>query len=88
MESGEGFRIVSQRTKKELKPLPAWDYFMKDWRKLRRAYPVMFWPELLIEEIVKVMNKKQKEKIRRTIEKLDRKSVLYKQINKIFKNIS
>lgn len=87
-ESGEGFRLIHERTQEEkLKPPTSWDYFMSDWRKLRRRYPSMFWPELLIEEIIKTMNKRQKEKIRRAIEKLDHKSSLYKQINKLFKII-
>lgn len=85
-EGGEGFRLIAERTKKEkLKPPSSWDLAMGDWRKFRRRYPLMFWPQLLIENIIKVMNKRQKEKIRQVIEKLDRKSALYKQINKILK---
>lgn len=85
-EGGEGFRLIAERTKKE-KPEPktSWDLAMGDWRKFRRRYPLMFWPQLLIEDIIKVMNKRQKDKIRQAVEKLDRKSSLYKQINRILR---
>ncbi len=83
-ESGEGFRVVAERTKKkEPKPLGNLDIAMGEWRKFKRRYPSMFWPQLVIEDIVKHMNKKQKEKVRQTIKKLDHKSSTYKQINKI-----
>ena len=82
-EAGEGFRIITKRTKKEEpKPPGSFDYAMKDWRAFRRQFPAMFWPQLLIEDIIKVMNKRQKEKVHHAIEKLNRKSKLYKQINK------
>jgi hypothetical protein len=58
---------------------------MSDWRRFRRTHPLYFWPQLLIEEIAKTMSKKQKEKIRQAIKKLDYKSNLYKQISKLLK---
>lgn len=87
LEGGEGFRLIAKRTKKE-KPTPetSRDLAMKDWRKFRRRYSLMFWPQLLIEDVIKMMNKEQKEKIRHAIAKLDHKSSLYKRINKILKN--
>ncbi len=86
LESGEGFRAVAERTKKEKpKPPSSWDLAMEDWRKMRRRYPLMFWPQLLIEDIIKAMNKRQRDKIRQAIRKLDHKSNLYKQINRILK---
>ncbi len=46
---------------------------------------MMFWPQLLVEEVVKTMNKRQKDKLRNAVRKLDRKSDLYKKITKILK---
>ncbi|MDI6603275.1 MAG: YerC/YecD family TrpR-related protein, partial [Patescibacteria group bacterium] len=87
LESGEGFRIIAERTKKEKPKLPSsWDYAMEDWRRFRRRYPLMFWPQLLIEDIIKMMSKRQKDRIRQRIKKLDQKSILYKQINRILKS--
>lgn len=86
-ERGEGFRLVAEKTKKEKPKSPSsWDYVMEDWRKFRRRYPLMFWPQLLIEDIIKTMNKKQKERVRQATAKLDQKSVLYKRLNKILKH--
>jgi TrpR-related protein YerC/YecD len=86
LEAGEGFRLVAERTKKEKpKPESSWDLAMRDWRRFRRTHPLYFWPQLLIEEIAKTLSKKQKEKIRQAIKKLDYKSNLYKQISKLLK---
>jgi TrpR-related protein YerC/YecD len=83
MEGGEGFRIITERTKKEKpKPPSRWDFAVEDWRKFRRTHPLYFWPQLLIEEIIKTMNKKQKDKLRRAIKKLDRKSKLYRELSR------
>ncbi len=85
-EGGEGFRLIAERTKKERqKPESSWDLAMKDWKAFKRKYPLVFWPELVIEDIIKSANKKQKEKLRRAIEKLDHKSKIYKQINAVFR---
>jgi len=87
LESGEGFRAVAERTKKEKpKPPTSWDYAMQDWRRFRRRYPLAFWPQLLIEDIIKVMGQRQKDKIRQVVEKLDHKSSTYKQIDRILKS--
>lgn len=84
--AGEGFRLIAKRTKKEKpKPPTSWDYAMGDWRKFKRKYPLYFWPELLIEEIIATGTKKQKEKIHRALEKLDKKSKLYKRLNKLLR---
>jgi TrpR-related protein YerC/YecD len=84
-EGGEGFRLIAERTKR-IKPKETFrEPTMSEWSKLKRRYPMMFWPQLLVEEIVYTMNKRQKEKFRNAIKKLDRKSSLYKQMNKILK---
>ena len=45
----------------------------------------MFWPQLLIKDIIKTMNKKQKDRIKKSLKNLDRKSQTYKQINDALK---
>jgi TrpR-related protein YerC/YecD len=86
LEAGEGFRLIAERTKKEKpKPESSWDLAMRDWRRFRRSHPLYFWPQLLLEDIVKTMNKRQKEKIRNALKKLDQKSDLYKQMAKLLK---
>ncbi len=87
-ESGEGFRLVVKRTSKE----PAKNasllsrYEKSEWDKLKRRYPMMFWPQLLVEEIVQTANRKQAEKISNALKKLDRKSKIYKDISRMLKS--
>ena len=45
-----------------------------------------YWPEAVLENIVKTMNKKQKDKIKRVVEEIDKskeKSEIYKSLKKI-----
>lgn len=85
-ESGEGFRLIAERTKKEKPKVPtSWDLAMEDWKKFMKAHPLIFWPQLLLEDIIKIMNNKQKQKLAQVIKKLEQKSYLYKQIDKILR---
>ena len=85
-ESGEGFRLIAERTKKEKpKPESSLDLAMRDWRKFKRTRPMIFWPELLIEGIIASANKRQRERIRQSLKKLDHKSILYKKIDKFLR---
>ena len=45
----------------------------------------MFWPELLVKDIIKVMDKKQKNKIRTALAKVDYKSSLYRRIDRLLR---
>ena len=87
-ESGEGFRLIVKRAPKE----PAKNvslssrYEKSEWNKLKRRYPMMFWPQLLVEEIVQTANRKQAEKINNALKKLDRKSKIYKDISRMLKS--
>lgn len=85
-ESGEGFRLIAERTKKEKLKVPtSWDLAMEDWKKFMKTHPLIFWPQLLLEDIIKIMNNKQKQKLAQVIKKLEQKSYLYKQIDKILR---
>lgn len=83
-ESGEGFRLVAERTKKRKEEdFSDLKYKLSEWGNLKKRYPIVFWPQLLLEEIISTANKSQKERLRKVIEKLDHKSKLYKRLNKI-----
>ena len=83
MESGQGFRLIAQRTKKK-KPKKI-EHGLSEFTKLKKRYPIMFWPQLLMEDIVKTMNVKQKDRIKKSLKNLDRKSEIYKRIDKALK---
>jgi len=80
MEKGEGFRLISERTKKDKEKSNEKSLSGMEWKKIKRRYPLMFWPQLLMEDIVKVLDKRQKMKIKHAVERLNHKSKLYKQI--------
>ena len=83
LESGQGFRLIAQRTKTEksqkIKHGPS------ELDKLKKRYPIMFWPQFLMEDIIKTMDTKQKDKIKKSLKNLDRKSEVYKRIDKALK---
>lgn len=79
---GEGYRKIVSRLKKkrgsQKEPPDQWS----EWNQLKRRYPLMFWPQLLVDEIVASANKRQKQKIRRTLQSFDQKSALYRKLNR------
>lgn len=82
MESGEGFKLVAERTKNKEYKHKTGSYELREieWDKFKRGHSLMFWPELLVKDIIKAMDRKQKNKIRATLAKIDYKSNLYKRI--------
>jgi len=85
-EAGEGFRMIFNRTKnKEINLLKKDDG--SPWTKLRRAYPMYHWPELLIKEIIATANKKQKDKLYVVLKNLQLKGKLNKDFEKYLKGV-
>ncbi len=89
---GDGFRNIIRKLPKEKKvnndPMDR-----SSWTLLKRQYPSYFLPEILIDEIVKTANKKQKERLKKIISGLDsslkQKSQLHRELEKAFyKNYS
>jgi len=78
---GEGFRLVVQRLPKKSKVKDWRDY--SPWDKLKRRYPLHFWPELLLEEIVRSANKKEKERLSKILKNLGQKSSMHKELQEL-----
>jgi hypothetical protein len=77
IQSGEGYRkaVKKMGSLKELeKPT---------WHGIKRKYPMYFWPEILLKEIIYSANKKQKERLKGIINSLDKKTALTKEIDLI-----
>lgn len=72
--SGAGFKVIFSRKKKE-KPQTTDEekYDPFSWHNFKRRYSTHFWPQLLIEEIIKTSDDRQKEKIISAFEKLQLK---------------
>jgi len=82
-ESGDGFRNIIQKLPDQ-KNLSSWED-RSDWDQFKRRYSLYFWPELLLEEIVKHANKRQKQRIGEVLGKLENKSDLHKRIENMLK---
>lgn len=80
-ERGEGFRNITNNLP-ERREEEKW-FERSEWDSIKRKYSLYFWPELLLDEIIKNANKRQKERIREVLEKLDQKSELNKKIQKL-----
>lgn len=80
-ERGEGFRKVISRLPRQSDET-SWKE-ISEWDNFKRRYPLYFWPEILLEEIVKGANNRQKERIRGVLERLEEKSELHKKIEQL-----
>lgn len=79
-EKGDGFRRVIEKLpkQKETKSLE-----LSGWDTLKRKHSLYFWPELLLEEIVKNANNRQKQRIKDVLDGLEKKSQLHKNLEKL-----
>lgn len=77
---GEGYRTVIKRIdRKETSK----DDLSKPFGRLKRKYPMYFWPELLLKEIIKSANEREKERMVKVIEQLRDKTQLSKELQKL-----
>jgi TrpR-related protein YerC/YecD len=86
--SGEGYRKAVARTKRAVisNNLPTENFGA--WRDIKRRYPMYFWPELLIEGLIKNANEKQKRKINEVLREMNKakiKTPLFKKISKLMR---
>lgn len=86
--AGEGFRSAKEKLKKYKKSNTeriedAYDPFSL--RNLKRKYPMYYWPQIVLEEIIKNSNKKQKEKIKAVLNQMKDKTQLYKELNRLLR---
>lgn len=85
--SGEGYRQAVKRTKGEdieiKKECPTINL-----NTIKKRYPIYYWPEILLENIIKTADARQKDKLRRIIKdmrKMKEKTDLFKKLNKMIK---
>jgi len=74
-QSGEGFRMAVEKSG-ELKEVEK-----PSWRGIKRKYPMYYWPEILLKELIYSANKKQRERLQEIIDTLDEKTALTKEID-------
>ena len=81
-DRGEGFRKIVKSLPKNTS---GGNRESSDWDKYKRRHGMYFWPEVVLEEVIKNSNRKQKEKIRSVLEKVEEKSELHKRLDKLLK---
>lgn len=79
-EKGDGFRTIIEKLPKQTETKSS---ELSDWDSLKRKHSLYFWPELLLEEIVKSANNRQKQRIKDVLSSLEAKSKLHKELGKL-----
>lgn len=79
--SGRGYRTIIERLKK----LPPIDAIPPRLSLLERRYPQYYWPQILLKEIVYTASKRRKERLRKIISQLPKKSKLYKELSTLLR---
>ncbi len=70
--SGEGFKIMLSRKKESPKKNSEQElYDPYSWTNIKRRYSLYFWPALLLDEVIKSSDRRQKERIQKIFEKLN-----------------
>ncbi|MBL8030102.1 MAG: hypothetical protein JNN11_02540 [Candidatus Doudnabacteria bacterium] len=77
---GDGYRAVLKRI--QVKPQVDRE-IAQPWNKLKRQYPMYFWPTILLDEIIKSANKKEKERLLRVVKSLREKTKLSVELHKL-----
>ena len=80
---GEGYRMVLKRTAKSQKI--SREDSGSSWRLLKQKYPMYYWPELLLKEIVKSANTREKRRLLRVVEDLRAKTKMARELTTILK---
>ncbi len=83
---GEGYRTVIGRTKNQSETKEV-NTNSLSWAKHKRKYPMHYWPELLLKEIIKSANQKEKRKLLAAVESMKEKTKLNKEIVKLLQPI-
>jgi uncharacterized protein YerC len=82
-EKGDGFRKIIKNLPQQ-KDIKSWQEY-SDWDRIKRRYSLYFWPELLLEEVIKSANNRQKQRIKDVLNGLERKSELHKNLDKLLR---
>ena len=86
--SGSGFRLVIERTKNK----PQKDDFEEkhdpySWHNIKRRYSMYFWPQLLIDEIIKKSNEKEKQKLFSILSSIEGKQDMLKEVDREYREL-
>lgn len=81
-ESGEGYRLVLERTKSKRLELSKAEEPVK-LSSMKRKYPMYFWPQIMLEYWVKNITQKEKRQMKEVLDKLGSKRKLYAELDRL-----
>ena len=88
--SGGGFRLVIERTRSKGKKIYEHTFEEKydpqSWYNIKRRYSLHFLPELIIEEIIKRSDEKERQKLDSILSSIEGKPELFKNVDARFKD--
>jgi len=83
--SGDGYKIAIKRISREKEVgknrLLEEKFNPLSWKNVKKKYPLYYWPELLLEAIVKGSKYKERKKLRTVLETMDKKTELFKKLD-------
>lgn len=84
-ESGEGYRLVLERTKHKRDSLNKADKPIT-LSSMKRKHPMYFWPQIMLEQWVNNSTKKERDQMKEILVKLGSKRKLYAELDKMLVN--
>lgn len=80
-QAGAGYRLIIERDKEMA--VPKWKPLKGNWNSLKRKYPLYYWPQILLEEIVRGTNNRQRQKLLSTLKVLKKSGQKYEVFRQI-----
>jgi uncharacterized protein YerC len=85
---GDGFRKVIPKLQKA-DSANSRSSSSLNWKRIKKSYPIYFWPQILLEEVVSTANAKERQRLKMVLKELKDKTPLTKQLqNLLNKNSS
>jgi TrpR-related protein YerC/YecD len=81
-ESGGGYRLALERTTTKREELSKADEPIK-LSSIKRKYPLYYWPQIMLEQMVKNSTKKEKQQLKGILDKLGTKRQLYTDLDRL-----
>ena len=80
---GDGFRLAIPKIESNSNNQKQLQGNTGSWRQLKKKYPMYFWPELLLKEIINSANKRERARLIGVLNELKDKTPLTKQLQSI-----
>jgi len=77
---GEGYRTIFKRTSKEEKSK---GIEPDTFSQIKKKYPMYYWPELILEEVIRAANQREKKRLSQVVKKLNYKTKLSRELTRL-----